>query len=251
MVRRFEGKTAVVTGGGSGIGRAAAQALASEGAAVVVLGPDPELLNETVRSIADRGGLAAPVLGDVTKAEDLEQMIETAILAYGSVDVAFNNAGIMVTGRIGDLELDQWSTAQSVATGTWLSMKHEIAYMREHGGGTIVNMCSIIGTRRAIPGTGAYGAAKAAIGSMTRTAAVEYINDGIRINSVSPGPIATPFSLLRGETAEDQAARMKSTLPIGRVGEVQEVVSAVLWLASDESSFAVGADIVIDGGATA
>lgn len=250
MTARFSGKTVAVTGGGTGIGKGAAIAFAAEGAAVVVMGPDKDPLNSTVKAIEDAGGQASAVVGDVTVADDVQEMIAICGSQYGGLDVAFNNAGLMVPGRIADLEEAQWATAMAVATGTWLSMKYEIPAMAARGGGAIVNMCSIIGPRRTIPGTGAYGAAKAAIAAATRAAALESIGSGVRINSVSPGPIETPFSLLRGETPEQQAARMATTLPIGRVGTVDEVVSAVLWLASEDSGFVVGADIVVDGGAT-
>jgi NAD(P)-dependent dehydrogenase (short-subunit alcohol dehydrogenase family) len=251
MAERFTDKVVLVTGGGTGIGRATAVAFAAEGGTVVVTGPDEELLSETVQLIESGGGKAGLVVGDVTVEADVERMVQATVQQFGGLHVAFNNAGLMVPGRLADLETSQWATALSVATGTWLSMKHEIRHMRENGGGVIVNMSSIIGTRKPIPGTGAYGAAKSAISSITRTAAVEHIGDGIRINAVSPGPIGTPFSLLRNENEDQQAARMKTTLPIGRVGTVAEVSSTVLWLASAESSFVVGADVVLDGGATA
>ena len=248
---RFSGKVAVVTGGGTGIGKATALAFAAQGATVLVTGFDEEPLRQTVKAIETEGGRASWVLADMTSESDVRGVVAATAQRHGGLDIAFNNAGLMVSGRIADIDLSQWSTALSVATGTWLSMKHEIGYMREHGGGVIVNMSSIIGPHRGIPGTGAYGAAKAAITAMTRTAAVENIGDGIRINAVSPGPIGTPFSLIRGEDETQQAARLKTTLPIGRVGSVAEVAGTVLWLASAESGFAVGADIVIDGGATA
>lgn len=248
---RFNEKVVLVTGGGTGIGRAAALAFAGEGARVMVSGLEDEPLRQTVKAIEAAGGTAASLTGDVRDEDHVRALVAATAERLGGLDVAFNNAGLMVGGRVADLEEPAWHTALSIATGTWLSMKHEIAYMREHGGGAIVNMSSIIGPHKAIPGTGAYGAAKAAITALTRTAAVENIGDGIRINAVSPGPIDTPFSLIRGETPEQQAQRMRTTLPIGRVGTVAEVTGAVLWLATPEAGFAVGADVVLDGGSTA
>lgn len=248
---RFGGKVALVTGGGTGIGRATALAFAAEGATVLVAGIDEEPLRQTVKTIEADGGEASWIIANVTDEAQVENVVTTTAQRHGALDIAFNNAGVMVFGRVADLQMAEWTTAMSIATGTWLSMKHEIGYMREHGGGVIVNMSSIIGPHRRIPGTGAYGAAKAAITALSRTAALEHIGDGIRINSVSPGPIATPLSLIRGETEAEQATRLKTTLPIGRVGGVAEVADTVLWLASPDSGFAVGADIVIDGGATA
>ena len=248
---RFTDKVALVTGGGTGIGRTTAIAFAAEGARVLVSGFDDEPLRQTVKTIEAEGGTAAWFTGDMRDENDAQAMVTAVVDRFGGLDVAFNNAGLMVGGRVADLEMTQWTTALSIATGTWLSMKYEIAHMREHGGGAIVNMSSIIGPHRAIPGTGAYAAAKAAITALTRTAAVEHIGDGIRINAVSPGPIGTPFSLIRNETEAEQAVRMRTTLPIGRVGTVSEVAGTVLWLASPDAGFTVGADIVIDGGSTA
>jgi NAD(P)-dependent dehydrogenase (short-subunit alcohol dehydrogenase family) len=136
-------------------------------------------------------------------------------------------------------------------TGLWLCMKHEIAQMRSQGGGIIVNTISNVGAHSTRPGLAAYAASKSAGATLTRTAAVEYAPEGIRINAVSPGPTDTPMSQRPGETAADRDARVSAALPIGRVGRTDEIAATVLWLASPASAFVVGHDIVVDGGATA
>jgi NAD(P)-dependent dehydrogenase (short-subunit alcohol dehydrogenase family) len=136
-------------------------------------------------------------------------------------------------------------------TGTWLCLKHEIAHMRAHGGGAIVNMASNIGAHGRLPNLAAYAASKAAVSALTRTAARDHIADGVRINAVSPGATDTDMSRRPGETDADRAARLKDAIPLGRVGATAEVAAAVLWLASDEAAFTVGHDLVVDGGATA
>ena len=253
MTARFTDKVALVTGGGSSpIGRAAALAFAREGASVVVAGRSAEGLEETVALIEERGGRASAVTTDVTREEEVARMVEHTLERHGRLDVAFNSAGILGTpGRLADLDQDAWSVVWANTTGTWLSMKHEIASMRGHGGGAIVNMASSIGAHMTLPGMGAYAVSKAGISVMTRTAAKEHIGDGIRINAISPGPVDTWMSRLPHETDADRDARMRGALPIGRVAGTDEVAAAVLWLASPESSFAVGHDLVLDGGATA
>ncbi|KWX00473.1 3-oxoacyl-ACP reductase [Carbonactinospora thermoautotrophica] len=252
MSTRFAGKVALVTGGGSGIGRATALAFAREGAAVVVAGRNPEPLTETVKLIEADGGRAAVVTADITRSADVARLVETTAERYGGLHIAFNNAGVFTAGPLVDLDEAEWARIIEInVTGTWLSMKHEIAYMREHGGGVIINMSSSVGPHITVPGLGAYAASKAAVSSLTRTAAREHIRDGIRINAISPGPCDTPMSMLPGETEAERAERMKEQVPIGRVGTLEEVAATVLWLASPESGFAVGHDLVIDGGGSA
>lgn len=248
MTAQFADKVALVTGGGTGIGRATAMAFAAGGAAVMVAGRRAEPLRETVKLIETEGGRADWVSADVTVEDQVRAMVDAVVARYGGLHLAFNNAGAMVLGRIADMEARQWAAGQAVATGTWLSMKYEIAYMRTHGGGSIVNMSSVIGRHWTLAGAGAYAAAKAAIAAMSRTAALECIAEGVHINVVSPGAIATPLSLRPGETAQEQAERVRTTLPAGRVGTVDEVADAVLWLASPNNGFAVGTDLVLDGG---
>jgi NAD(P)-dependent dehydrogenase (short-subunit alcohol dehydrogenase family) len=249
---RFQGKVVLVTGGGSGVGRAVARAFAAEGATVVVVGRSEAPLAETVALVEAAGGRAGAVTADVTRDEDAAAMVATTVERYGGLDVAFNNAGVVAAGMLADLAEEDWHRVLAAnVTGVFHSMKHEIRHLRAHGGGTIVNTSSSIGAHRRVPGMGAYAASKAAVSVLTRTAALEYARDGVRVNAVSLGPVDTPMSMRPGETPDDRTRRLAETLPIGRVGTLAEAAAAVLWLAAPESSFAVGADLVLDGGGSA
>lgn len=252
MNPRFAGKVALVTGGGSGIGRATARAFAREGATVVVSGRNPEPLAHTVKLIEEDGGNASWVTADVTSSEDVARLMETIVSRHGGLHVAFNNAGILdALGPVAHIDEEAWERMVSVnLTGIFLSMKHEIAQMSGKGG-AIVNMSSVIGPHLTVPMLGAYAATKAAVSSLTRTAAREAIADGVRINAISPGPCDTPMSMQPGETEADRAERMRQLLPIGRVGTLDEVAATVLFLASDDAGFVVGHDLILDGGSSA
>ncbi|WP_342748636.1 glucose 1-dehydrogenase [Nonomuraea indica] len=247
---RFAGKSVLVTGGGSGIGRATALAFAREGARVVVAGRGREPLEETVKLAEEAGGRATAITADVTRAADVERLVAGAVAAYGGLDVAVNNAGVLTAGPVAEMDEADWARTFEVnVTGVMLSMKHEIRHMRAGGGGVIVNVGSNLGPYKRVPGMGAYAASKAAVSALSRTAALECIGDGIRINTVSPGAHDTSMSRLPGETDDERAARLG--MPIGRVGTLREAAGAILWLASDDAGFAVGHDLVVDGGATA
>ncbi|GAA4591974.1 glucose 1-dehydrogenase [Planotetraspora phitsanulokensis] len=249
---KFAGKVVLVTGGGSGIGRAVALGFAREGALVIVAGRRAEPLDDTVRLVEAAGGDAWAITADLTRSGDVARIVDEIVRRHGRLDIAINNAGVFTAAKVADIDEDDWTrTLDGNVTGVFLSMKHEIAAMRRTGTGVIVNVASQIGAHKRVPGLGAYGAAKAAVTALSRTAALEYIREGIRINVVSPGPHDTPMSLRPGESAADRDARLKEQLPIGRVGTLDEITATVLWLASDDAGFAVGHDLVVDGGSAA
>lgn len=243
---RFEGKTVVVTGGGSGIGKAIATAFAREGANVVISGRDQEKLERAAAELK-----AHHVVGDVTT--DAAHMVGEAVQRFGGLHIAVNNAGVLGTpAPAADLDEDTFNQVIATnLTGLWLCMKHEITHMRANGGGVIVNIASNIGAHGRRKGMAAYAASKAAVSALTRTAALDHIADGVRINAVSPGASDTDMSRRPGESTADRDARIASVNPLGRVARTDEIANAVLWLASEESSYAVGHDLVLDGGTTA
>ncbi|RVX45613.1 NAD(P)-dependent dehydrogenase (short-subunit alcohol dehydrogenase family) [Nonomuraea polychroma] len=252
-MKKFEGKVALVTGATGVVGGAVARAYAQEGAAVLAAGRDAGRLAALVKGIEEDGGRASAFTGDVTKSAEAAAMVRAAVSRYGGLDVACNAAGIFgMLAPVADYDEDVWDQVLAVnLKGVFLSMKHEIAHMRAHGGGAIVNVASNLGAHWRLPGAAAYAASKAAVSHLTRTAARDHIADGIRINAVSPGPIDSPMSMRPRETREERDERMRGALPIGRVAMPEEIAASVLWLSSEESSFVVGQDHVIDGGATA
>jgi NAD(P)-dependent dehydrogenase (short-subunit alcohol dehydrogenase family) len=251
---RFTGRTALVTGAGSGIGRAVALAFAAEGAQVVVAGRRREALTETVRLIEETGGKALAVTADVTDATESRALVEAAVDRFGSLDVAVNNAGVFRGGQpLAELSSADWREQLDInLTGVFLALRAEIRQMRSQpSGGAIVNIASTFGAHTRAPGAAAYAATKAAVSALTRGAALDHIHEGVRINAVSPGAVDTPMSLRPGETEADRADRAKATLPLGRVSSTSEIAAAVLYLASDDASSVVGTDLVVDSGATA
>ncbi|MFJ3924626.1 SDR family NAD(P)-dependent oxidoreductase [Streptomyces sp. NPDC090022] len=252
-MHRFTDQSVLVTGAGSGLGRAIALAFAAEGARVVAAGRTAATLEETVSLVRAAGGTAEAITADVTDSAQLAALVQETVARFGGLDVAVNNAGILRgTVPAADIAEEDWEAVlRTNVTGVWLAMKHEIAHMRRNGGGAIVNISSNLGAHTRIPDAAAYITSKAAVSALTRAAALDHIGDGVRINAVSPGASAAPMSLLPGETEADRAERVKNENPLGRVAEAEEVAAAVLYLASSAAGSVVGADLVVDSGSSA
>lgn len=252
-MNHFSGKTVLVTGAGSGLGRAIALAFAAEGASVVAAGRTSGSLDATVRLIEAAGGTAAAVTADVTDSGRLRDLVSESVTRFGGLDIAVNNAGILRgAGPVGEVSEEDWEAVlRTNVTGVWLAMKHEIAHMKENGGGVIVNISSNLGAHLRVPNLATYITSKAAVSALTRAAALDHIHQGIRINAVSPGASAAPMSLRPGETEAGRVERVKSENPLGRLAEAGEVAAAVLYLASPMAGAVVGTDLVVDSGSSA
>ncbi len=251
MAGSLDSKTALVTGGGSGIGRAASLAYAKDGARVVVADVNVEGGEETVQMIKEAGGEAILVHADVSNPEDTQAMVDQAVGAFGSLDCAFNNAGIG-GGRdrllTADYLEEDWDRVISInLKGVWLCMKAEIPQMLKQGGGAIVNTASIAGLV-GLSGTVAYVAAKHGVTGLTKAAAMEYAKSGIRVNAVCPGYIETPLVQGIFERVEGYRERVAARHPMDRLGEPEEIAQAVVWLSSDAASFVTGHNMPVDGG---
>lgn len=251
MVESFVGKVAVVTGGGSGIGRASAQMFAQRGASVVVADINADGGAETIELIRAAGGEAIFVRTDVSKAAEVAALIKQTISTYGRVDCAHNNAGVEgARAGIAVISEEEWDRVIAInLKGVMLCMKYEIGHMIEQGGGTIVNTSSVLGITAAGHAP-AYCASKGGVIQLTRSAVLEYSKNNIRVNAVCPGSIETPMLDRAVNFDPNTKAEFAASHPVGRLGTPEEVASAVVWLCSDAASFVTGHIMLVDGGLT-
>lgn len=252
MSGQVDGKIALITGGGSGIGRATALALAREGATVVVSDIVAEGGAETERLVKAAGGQALFVKSDASKAAEVDALINRVVETYGRLDCAFNNAGIEgAMAQTADCSEETWDRTIAInLKGVWLCMRAEIPQMLKQGGGTIVNTASVAGLV-GFMGLPAYVASKHGVVGLTKTAALEYAKQGIRVNAVCPGAIQTPM-VERLFNAQPQIAEGFTAMePVGRIGKPEEIAEAVVWLCSDAASFVTGHSMTVDGGLVA
>jgi NAD(P)-dependent dehydrogenase (short-subunit alcohol dehydrogenase family) len=249
MAEYFENKIAIVTGGGSGIGQTCALTFAGAGAKVVVADVQAEGGNETVALINGNGGEATFVKTDVAVAKDVEALISRTVATYGGLDIAYNNAGIEPpVAKVADIVEEDWDNVIRInMKSIWLCMKYEIKAMLERGGGAIVNMASVVGFLGQ-PEMASYVAGKHAVLGLTRTAALEYVADNIRVNAVCPAIVDTPMVERFTKGDAEVVAALTAQYPIKRLLDPQEVADAVLWLCSDKASYLNGHSLVMDGG---
>jgi NAD(P)-dependent dehydrogenase (short-subunit alcohol dehydrogenase family) len=244
--KRFEGKTAFITGAASGIGRATAKAFAAEGARVAITDRGEAALQETAEQVRAVGGVVLTVTCDVSKPEEVAAAVAKAVKAFGRIDCAFNNAGVEnKAAPLHEIELEEWDRVLNInLRGTFICMKHEIAQMLSQGAGVVVNTSSGAGIR-GVAGGASYAASKHAIIGMTKSAAIDYAKRNIRVNAVLPGNIATP---MMDRFTEGDIQKAVDLEPVGRLGKPEEIAEAVLWMCSDLGGFVTGASIVVDGG---
>lgn len=244
--RRLEDRVAVITGGGSGIGLASARRLADEGAKIVIGDFDDAAGQAAADEVA-----GTFVHCDVTSAEDVAAMFRTAKETYGSVDIAFNNAGISPPDddSILDTGIEAWRRVQEVnLTSVYLCCKEVLPYMIEQGRGSIINTASFVATMAAATSQISYTASKGGVLAMSRELGVQFARSGIRVNALSPGPVATPLLMELFAKDPERAARRLVHIPVGRFGEAEEIAAAVAFLASDDASFITASNFLVDGG---
>jgi NAD(P)-dependent dehydrogenase (short-subunit alcohol dehydrogenase family) len=250
---RLEGKVALITGGASGMGMVASKLFAAEGAKVALTDLSDETGEKVAAEIAEAGGEALYVHADVSSEADARAMVEAAVQRFGKLDVLYNNAGIMLgdDGSVDATDESVWDRTLAInVKGVAFGCKYGVPAMIAGGGGSIINVASFVAWLGAATSQTAYTASKGAVLAMTREIAVEYARKGVRCNALCPGPIETPMLM---ELLSDEAKRQRRFvhIPMGRLGQADELAKAALFLASDDSSYMTGASLIVDGGITA
>jgi NAD(P)-dependent dehydrogenase (short-subunit alcohol dehydrogenase family) len=247
----FTGKVALVTGAASGMGLATAQAFAEAGAAVVLSDFREDAVKTSAQKLAESGHKAIALRCDVSDDSQVAAMVDRAVAEFGRLDAAFNNAGVMARiARTAESTREEWDRVIGInLRGVWSCMKHELRHMERQGSGAIVNNASV-GALTGNPGIGSYIASKHGVVGLTRTAALEYIQHGIRVNAVNPGLIDTQIARDVVSGNEQAYADIAKNVPIGRAGTPEEIASVVLWLCSPGASYVVGHAVTVDGGMT-
>jgi len=250
-MKRFDSKVVLVLGGNAGIGRATAEAFAREGAKVVVAARREEQGVAVVQGIQKAGGTAKFVRADVAKDADVKAAVDATVKEFGRLDVLFNNAGIEgKNGPIGDLGAADFDETFGVnVRGTWVAMKHALPHLVKTGG-AIINNSSVV-AEAGFPNFSIYSASKGAVNALTRAAAIEFISQGVRVNTVAPGPIVTDMADRVFGGLESLKTIAKQAVPVGTPGDPEDIAAAVLYLASPEAKFVVGQVLTVDGGLTA
>jgi meso-butanediol dehydrogenase / (S,S)-butanediol dehydrogenase / diacetyl reductase len=251
---RLAQKVCIVTGGGSGIGRATALLFAKEGARLVVADKAAERAHAVVAECAGKGAEAIALVANVASSGDARRIIETTVDRFGRLDVLINNAGYGITGTVVETDEEAWDALMAVnVRGVFLCSKYAIPAMKANGGGSIVNTASVVASV-GIANRAAYCASKGAVAALTRAMAVDHVGDGIRCNAIAPGTINTPYfdEILKNSPDPDATRRaLAARQLLGRLGTPEEIAAGILFLASDESRFATGTVLTLDGGMTA
>jgi NAD(P)-dependent dehydrogenase (short-subunit alcohol dehydrogenase family) len=251
---KLEQRIAVITGAGSGIGQAMVRLFAGEGARILAADVNENAAQETARMVTEAGGTCRAFAVDVSRPDQVRAMIDQAIAAFGRIDILCNNAGIGSTTDVVECEPDEWDRVMTVnVKSVYLGCKYAIPHMLAQGGGVIVNTASVAGML-GLPKRATYTATKAAVIALTRQVAVEYVEQGIRVNCLCPGTVDSPWVGRLLQQADDPVAARQALVarqPLGRLGTPEEIAAAALYLVSDDAAFITGTGLVIDGGLTA